>query len=281
MLKDSLISIPRPLPAPLLERRARVSWKALHQEASMMSLQEPVLAGHLDAHITRRTCLEESLASLLASKLASAHVPAASLHELFLGVYRNSAETVAAVRDDMLAALERDPAVTGVACLYLNQKGFQALQSHRVAHALWRQGRRAMALHVQSRASEVFAVDIHPAARMGSGVFIDHGTGVVIGETAVVGNDVSILQDVTLGGTGKEAGDRHPKIEEGVLLCAGAKVLGNIRIGSGSKVGAGSVVLKDVPRHVTVAGVPAHIVGWPMHAQPGREMSQSLDEASA
>jgi serine O-acetyltransferase len=160
---------------------------------------------------------------------------------------------------------------------FLNHKGFHALQAHRIAHRLWCNDRKPLARHMQSRMSEVFAVDIHPAARLGAGLFIDHATGVVIGETTVVGDDVSILQGVTLGGTGKRSGDRHPKIGPDVLLCAGAKVLGNIRIGRGAKVGSGSVVLKDVPAHTTVVGVPARVVGRPRTVSPSVQMEHLLD----
>jgi serine O-acetyltransferase len=189
------------------------------------------------------------------------------------------------VRDaahDLTAIGARDPAAVGdLLTPFLHYKGFHALSVHRVAHRLWQQGRQAVAHVLQARVSQVLGVDIHPAARFGHGVFIDHATGVVIGETAVVGNDVSILQGVTLGGTGKEAGDRHPKVRDGVLLGAGAKVLGNVVIGRGAKVGAGSVVLRDVPPCATVAGVPARIVGWCQDAIPALAMDHRLPEDTA
>ena len=180
-------------------------------------------------------------------------------------------------REPRSGSLARDPAAGSSVNPFLNHKGFHALQAHRVAHWYWGRQRKALAQCLQGRASEVFAVDIHPAAVVGGGVFIDHGTGVVIGETAVVGDNVSILQGVTLGGTGKETGDRHPKIGSGVLLSAGAKVLGNIRIGDGAKVGAGSVVLDAVPPHKTVVGVPARVVGTPRADQPALDMDQHID----
>jgi len=185
---------------------------------------------------------------------------------------------VAAAAADLDAIRARDPAAESYLTPFLYYKGFYALQWHRIGHWLWQAGRRDLAHFLQSRVSEVFAVDIHPAVPVGCGVFIDHGTGLVVGETAVIGNDVSILHEVTLGGTGKERGDRHPKVRDGVLLCAGAKVLGNVEIGPEAKVGAGSVVLSDVPPRATVAGVPARIVAWSHGAVPALEMDQSLPD---
>jgi serine O-acetyltransferase len=171
---------------------------------------------------------------------------------------------------------ERDPACKGYVQPFLYFKGFQALQTHRVSHWLWNQGRHTLAFHFQSRMSELFQVDIHPAAKIGSGVFIDHGTGIVIGETAVVADDVSMLHAVTLGGTGAQRGDRHPKIGKGVLLGAGAKVLGDIEIGDYAKIASGSVVLRPVPPHCTAAGVPARLVGCPPGEAPARTMDHTL-----
>jgi serine O-acetyltransferase len=171
---------------------------------------------------------------------------------------------------------ERDPACKGYLQPFLFFKGYLAVQTHRVAHVLWKSGRETLAFYLQSRASELFQVDIHPAARMGSGLFVDHGTGIVIGETAVVGDDVSMLHGVTLGGTGAERGDRHPKIGRGVLLGAGAKVLGNIEIGEYAKIASGSVVLKPVPANCTAAGVPARLVACPTCAEPARSMDHTL-----
>jgi serine O-acetyltransferase len=181
------------------------------------------------------------------------------------------------VRRDLTAVVERDPAARGTAQPFLYYKGFHALEAYRVAHWLWSNGRNALALHLQNRISEVFAVDIHPAARIGKGILIDHATSVIIGETAVVGDDVSMLHEVTLGGTGKESGDRHPKVGNGVLIGAGAKILGNIIIGEGSKIAAGSVVLKEVPPHSTVAGIPARVVGKLMSVIPSHVMDQNVD----
>jgi serine O-acetyltransferase len=182
------------------------------------------------------------------------------------------------VRADLRAVKERDPATETFSQPFLYFKGFQALQAYRIAHWLWEGDRKPLALFLQNRISQVFAVDIHPAARMGHGILIDHGTGVVIGETAVVENDVSMLHEVTLGGTGKETGDRHPKVREGVLIGAGAKILGNVVIGKRAKVGAGSVVLSNVPPHCTAAGVPARIVGCPQEEEPALAMNHGLPD---
>jgi serine O-acetyltransferase len=183
------------------------------------------------------------------------------------------------VEADLRAVFERDPACKGYLQPFLFFKGFQALQTYRVAHWLWSQGRETLAFYLQSRSSELFQVDIHPAAQIGAGVFIDHGTGVTIGETAVVGDDVSMLHGVTLGGTSAEGGDRHPKIGKGVLLGAGAKVIGNIAIGDYAKIAAGSVVLKPVPAGCTAAGVPARLVNCPTCEEPARSMDQTLGDA--
>ena len=202
-----------------------------------------------------------------------------SLRELADAAYQDNPKLVDIAEADLKAVFERDPACKGYVQPFLFFKGFQALQAQRVAHWLWGQGRETIALYLQSRMSEVFQVDIHPATRIGSGVFIDHGTGIVIGETAVIGDDVSMMQDVTLGGTGAERGDRHPKIGKGVLLSAGAKVLGNIHIGDYAKIAAGSVVLKPVPAHCTAAGVPARLVNCPTCDEPARSMDHTLAEA--
>ncbi|KAJ0018334.1 hypothetical protein Pint_09466 [Pistacia integerrima] len=193
-------------------------------------------------------------------KLSHPSLPIDTLSQLFITILGDDHGIQTAIRDDLRAARERDPScISYVHCL-LHFKGFLACQAHRIAHKLWSQGRSSMALLIQSRVSEVFAVDIHPAARIGRGTLIDHATGVVIGETAVVGDNVTILHNVTLGGTGKVSGDRHPKIGDGVLLGAGTKVLGNIRIGEETKIGAGSVVLKEVPPGSTAVGNPARLI---------------------
>ena len=192
---------------------------------------------------------------------------------------RDDASLLGAAEADMQAVVERDPACQGMLQPFLFFKGFMALQTHRIAHVLWHQGRDTLSFHFQSRSSELFGVDIHPAARIGTGVMLDHATGITIGETAVVGDDCSLLHGVTLGGTGKNHGDRHPKIGRGVLLSVGAKILGNITVGDEAKVAAGSVVLKDVPAHCTVAGVPAKPVG-DCCAEPAKSMIQTLPEGA-
>lgn len=258
---------------------ARV-WRALHAEVVALAAGEPVLASHLHATVIRHRGLGDALMHLLSGRLATDGVPAITLREVFAEACAAAPGLEASFAIDLQAIVERDPAALGLANPFLNHKGFHALQAHRIAHAYWRRGRLALALFIQSRVSETFAVDIHPAAVIGNGVFIDHGTGVVIGETCVVEDNVSILQGVTLGGTGKDCGDRHPKIGAGVLLSAGAKVLGNIRVGAGAKVGAGSVVLAEVAPHTTVVGVPARAVGRPRAAQPALDMDQQFDFGS-
>ena len=253
-------------------------WEELRLEASRVAAREEMLRGFLDVAVLRQTNFASGLGALLARKLAELSVPAERLGDLALAAMTDEPSIIAAAAADLVAIRTRDPAAESYLTPFLYYKGFHALQWHRVGHWLWRDGRRELAHFLQSRVSEVFAVDIHPAVPIGSGVFIDHGTGLVVGETAVIGDDVSILHEVTLGGTGKERGDRHPKVRDGVLLCAGAKVLGNVEIGRDAKVGAGSVVLHDVPPRATVAGVPARIVGWSSGSVPALEMDQSLPD---
>jgi serine O-acetyltransferase len=248
-------------------------WAALREEAEAAGSSEPVLRGLMELAVLRHAGFAPALAALLARKLSETMVPAERLEDLVLEA---GSAVVDLAMSDLAATRRRDPATRGWLTPFLHYKGFHALAWHRVAHGLWRDGRRDLALYLQSRCSMAFAVDIHPAVPVGHGVFIDHATGVVVGETAVIGNDVSILQEVTLGGTGKQRGDRHPKVRDGVLLSAGAKVLGNIEIGRGAKVGAGSVVLADVPPCATVAGVPARVVGWCRDAVPALAMDQSI-----
>jgi serine O-acetyltransferase len=254
-----------------------LDWNTVRGAVARDAEREPVLATFLERCILQHDSVESALAYILASKLGDAALDAPALRALFDGILAGSAELRAAVQADLRAILERDPALHSCASALLYYKGFHALEAYRMSHSLHEHGRDSVARHLQNRISEVFAVDIHPAARIGSGVFLDHGTGIVIGETAVVGNDVSILQDVTLGGTGKETGDRHPKVQDGVMIGAGAKVLGNIVIGAGSKVAAGSVVLREVPPHSTVAGVPARVVGEVKGEAPAHEMDQRID----
>jgi serine O-acetyltransferase len=252
-------------------------WPVLRAEAKRLARQEPLLAGFLDATVLRQDGFAAALGYLLAHKLADAHLDAVALDALVQDALAAEPAILGAAAADLAAIRARDPAADSTLTPFLYYKGFHALEWHRISHHLWGARRRGLAQFIQSRVSEIFAVDIHPAVPVGRGVFIDHGTGLVVGETAVIGNDVSILQEVTLGGTGKEHGDRHPKVRDGVLLSAGAKVLGNIEIGRRAKVGAGSVVLKDVPPCATVAGVPAEIVGWCKEdSVPSQSMDQSL-----
>lgn len=256
---------------------ADVVWTRLRQDVVATAKSEPMLAGYLHDTVLKHHSLEASISYFLAGKLASDYLTTTSLRDVFYEALTSSTEIHDAVRRDLLAVLERDPAAKSLALPYLHFKGFQALQSYRVANWLWSNERHPLALYLQSRISEAFAVDIHPAARIGKGILIDHGTSVVIGETAVVGDDVSMLHEVTLGGTGKESGDRHPKVGNGVLIGAGAKILGNIVIGHGSKVAAGSIVLNEVPPNSTVAGIPAKVVGKPKFAEPGKQMDQVVE----
>jgi len=268
---------PQPLrPSPLPAGDPDRCWTALREEVSAIARSETMLASFLHATVLNHASLEDSLSYLLAEKLATPYLSAMSLREVIDSALESSPEIRAAIRRDLVAVVERDPAACGFAQPFLHFKGFHALECHRVGHWLWGAGRKDLASHFQNRISMVFDMDIHPAARIGSGILIDHGTGVVIGETAVIGDDVSMLHGVTLGGTGKERGDRHPKIGNGVLLGAGAIILGNVKVGQGSKVAAGSVVLDDVPAHQTVAGVPARIVGRPEAEEPAVEMDQGL-----
>jgi len=252
-------------------------WSGLIEEVARMAGCETMLASYLHAAVLNHRSLENALSYLLAGKLESPYLSAMSLREVIDAAFAAAADIREAIRRDLVAVAERDPAARGVAEPFLHYKGFHALEAYRVSHWLWAQGRQPLALYCQNRIAEVFSVDIHPAARVGKGVFIDHGTGVVIGETAVVGDDVSMLHEVTLGGTGKASGDRHPKVGNGVLIGAGAKILGNVSIGCGAKVGAGSVVLNDVPPHTTVAGVPAKVVGRPATDEPALAMDQKIE----
>ena len=253
-------------------------WAALCGEARRAATRDEVLHGFLDLAVLRQPGFDEALGSLLARKLAEASLPAERLADITRAAVAEDPAIIAAAVADLVAIRTRDPAAETHLTPFLYYKGFHALQWHRIGHWLWRNDRRDLAHFLQSRVSEVFAVDIHPAVPVGCRVFIDHGTGLVVGETAVIGDDVSILHEVTLGGTGKERGDRHPKVRDGVLLCAGAKVLGNVEIGRDAKVGAGSVVLQDVPAGATVAGVPARVVAWSSGTVPALEMDQSLPD---
>lgn len=263
----------------LRDRIGSEVWEAMRAEALRVIATEKLLRGFIDAAVLAHEDFGGALAVLLARKLGDAQVSAERLEDLVRSVTDEDRTPVRAGLADLMAAVSRDPAADSYLTPFLYYKGFHALQWQRIAHVLWKRRRWDIARFLQNRVSEVFAVDIHPAVSIGTGVFIDHATGVVIGETAEIGNDVSILQGVTLGGTGKEKGDRHPKVRNGVLLGVGAKVLGNIVIGERAKVGAGSVVLKDVPPQATVVGVPAKVVGFCCDSVvPGLIMDQSLPE---
>jgi serine O-acetyltransferase len=251
-------------------------WKKLREEARQKAESEPILASYLHATILNHRRLEDALSFHLASKLSAPTLPAMSIREFMSEAFQESAQIREAIRKDLEAVLRRDPASRGISEPFLHYKGFHALEAYRVSHWLWESNRPALACYLQNRISEVFGVDIHPAARIGKGILMDHATGIVIGETSIIEDDVSMLHEVTLGGTGKTTGDRHPKVRRGVLIGAGAKILGNVEVGEGSKVAAGSVVLTDVPPHTTVAGVPAVVVGRPATERPSLEMDQGI-----
>ena len=261
--------------------KCQALWQQLVQQAQEEIRQEPILAGFYHGQIINHPNLGSALSALLANRLYDTHIPALELRVVLSDIFAPGSDIVTAACQDMRAVQARDPAITGLPQVLLYLKGFMALQGYRAAHWLWQHDRRMLALYLQSRISETFDVDIHPAARIGRGVMLDHASGIVVGETSVIEDNVSILQGVTLGGTGKESGDRHPKIRAGVLIGAGAKILGNIEIGEGAKIGAGSVVLKAVAPHTTVAGVPARQVGCPGSPMPALDMCQNLDSELA
>jgi serine O-acetyltransferase len=251
-------------------------WSELRREAEEAVRAEPGLAGFIYATILSKDRLEDAVCHRLAQRLNHSDVDAGLIAETFGQVLAAHPGLGRAFRADLAAVRDRDPACTRYMEPLLYFKGFHALVTHRFAHELFKQGRRDFALYLQSQSSRIFGVDINPAARMGIGIMLDHGTGIVIGETAAVGDNCSLLQGVTLGGTGKETGDRHPKIGDSVMIGAGAKVLGNIRVGNCSKIASGSVVLKEVPPQTTVAGVPAKVIGPAGCPEPARFMDQRL-----
>lgn len=252
-------------------------WQQVRVEAQAACEADPALSGFLYSSVLTHQSLEDALAHRVAERLDHSDMPAALIRHAFAQMRAAVPEWSETLRIDMQAVYDRDPACERYIEPLLFFKGVHAIQTHRLAHWLWGVGRRDFALYLQSRSSSVFQTDIHPASRMGRGVFLDHATGLVVGMTAVIGNAVSILQGVTLGGTGKEFGDRHPKIGDGVLIGAGAKILGNIQVGRCSKIASGSVVLKDVPANSTMAGVPARIVGSSGCEEPAREMDQRFE----
>jgi serine O-acetyltransferase len=251
-------------------------WRSVRDEALDAVGRDPLLSAFLYSTIINQESLEDAVIHRIAERLDHADVGADLIRQTFKAMSVEVTDWATDVRADIQAYYDRDPACDRFFMPILYFKGFHAIQTHRLAHWLWAQGRRDFALYLQSRSSSVFQTDIHPASKMGRGVFIDHATGLVVGETAVIEDDVSILHGVTLGGTGKAGGDRHPKIRYGVLIGAGAKILGNIEVGHCSKIAAGSVVLSPVPHNKTVAGVPARVVGETGCDRPSRQMDQFL-----
>jgi serine O-acetyltransferase len=251
-------------------------WARIRREAEDVVRHEPELASFIYAAILHHDTLEAAVVHRIVERLDHTDVPGELIRQAYAGALEDDASLGPAFRADIVAVMDRDPAANRYLEPMLYFKGFHAIETHRLAHWLWKKGRRDFAYYLQSRSSSVFQTDINPAVPIGRGIFLDHATGLVVGETAVIDDDVSILQGVTLGGTGKETGDRHPKIRRGVLIGAGAEVLGNIEVGHCARIAAGSVVLKPVPPNTTVAGVPAKVVGEAGCAEPSRTMDQLL-----
>ena len=263
----------------MIETRSNIStvdpvWDRITTEAQEAVANEPLMGGLVHACILHHTSLENALSYRIAAKLTSNEMSMLVLREIADRAYSEDPDLIEAARADLVAVFERDPACHRLLQPVLYFKGYQAMQAYRVGHWLWKEGQHDLAYFIQMRVSEIFGIDIHPAAKIGRGIMIDHAHSIVIGETAVVGDNVSMLHSVTLGGTGKEEEDRHPKIGNGVLIGAGAKILGNVKVGDCSRVAAGSVVLVDVPECKTVAGIPAKIVGEAGCDQPSVKMDQ-------
>jgi serine O-acetyltransferase len=253
-------------------------WARIRGEAEEIARREPELATFIYSTILHHDSLEAAVVHRVAERLDSPEVSAEMIRQAYADALEAEPAIGPAFRADIVATVDRDPATNRFLEPVLYFKGFHAIQAHRLAHWLWRRGRKDFAYYLQSRSSAVFQTDINPAVSIGRGIFLDHATGLVVGETAVIEDDVSILQEVTLGGTGKEAGDRHPKIRHGVLIGAGAKILGNIEIGHCARIAAGSVVLKSVPHNTTVAGVPAKVIGEAGCPEPSRAMDHLFDD---
>jgi serine O-acetyltransferase len=253
-------------------------WDRLRQEAADVLAREPVLAALILTTVINRETFEQAVIHRVALRLANGTVSTDLIVDAFTAALREDPEIGKAFRADIAAVVDRDPATARLIEPLLYYKGFHAIETHRLAHYLWNINQRDLAFYLQSRSSELFQTDIHPAARFGRGIFLDHATGFVVGATAIIEDNVSILQNVTLGGTGKESGDRHPKIKSGTMIGAGAKILGNIEVGPCARVAAGSVVLSPVPANSTVAGVPAKIVGTAGCPEPARDMNQILSK---
>jgi serine O-acetyltransferase len=262
-------------PKPVLDTVDPV-WTRIRREAEEIARREPEIASFIYSNILHHDTLEGAIVQRIAERLDHPAVSGELIRQAFADALDEMPALGEIFRADIAAVFDRDPATNRYIEPVLYYKGFHAIQTHRLVYWLWGKGRKDLAYYLQSRSSAVFQCDIHPAARIGRGIFLDHATGLVVGETAVIGDDVSILHGVTLGGSGKETGDRHPKIGNGVMLGAGAKILGNITVGNCSRVAAGSVVVKAVPNNVTVAGVPAKVVGVAACADPSRVMDQML-----
>lgn len=256
-------------------RQQRV-WQSIVKEAKSATVREPDMASLFHSTVLNHSSFRDSISFFLSSILADTNVPSMTIQSIFHQALLSEPMIIDQMLDDLLAHYNRDPACNETIIPLLYFKGYHAIQSYRIAHWLWLQGRHQLALYLRHLMHEHFDVDIHPAAVLGSGIMLDHATGLVVGETAVIGDDVSILHDVTLGGSGNQNGKRHPRVGSGVLISAGAKLLGNITVGDCAKIGAGSVVLVDVPAHSTVAGVPARIVSKSRNKVPAMEMDQSL-----
>lgn len=259
-----------------MKKNEQTMWQTIRAEITAAAAEEPMLASFLHLTVLRHNSLARVLAFHLSSKLSSSTMDARALYETFINILESEPDVVQAVIADISACYDRDPACDQYSLPLLYFKGFHAIQSHRINHCLWKNKRKTLAYFLQNRASEVFGVDIHPGAKFGRGIMFDHGTGIVIGETAVLGNDISLLHGVTLGGSGKDSGDRHPKIGDGVMIGANASVLGNIKIGRCAKIGAGSVVVRDVEPQTTIVGVPAKTVGLSKNI-PADDMDQSFN----
>ncbi len=253
-------------------------WTRIRGEAEAITRSEPALGAFIFTSILAHDSFEAALIHRLAQRLGNADLGADAVVKSFQDALDAEPDIGHAARADIIATFDRDPACHRYIDPLLYFKGYQALQTHRMGHRLWQMGRKDFAYYLQSRTSIIASLDIHPAARIGRGIMIDHGHDIVIGETTIIEDNVSLMQGVTLGGTGKEAGDRHPKIRHGVLIGAGAKILGNIEIGHCSRVAACSVVLHDVPANRTVAGVPAKIVGYAGCAEPARSMDHDVEK---
>ncbi len=251
-------------------------WRTIREESVAAVEHDRIMAEAIRDTVLQHSNFADALAHRLARKLSDYAISIETLEGIICEALSSNAGIEEAALADLTAVRDRDPACPDLLTPFLFFKGYQAIQAYRFGHWLWQRGRQHLALHLQSRSAEIFAVDIHPAARLGRGILLDHGTGIVVGETSVIDDDVSILQSVTLGGTGKQCGDRHPKIRRGVLIGAGAKILGNITVGEGAKVGAGSIVLESVHPYTTVVGNPARPVGVRHTTMPALTMDQTL-----